>query len=59
MILLGYFYNDIHIAFYKLVEIVILLNVFSFAFLFLALIIGQLGSAAQPIGTIVYLLLSF
>ncbi|MEM5614969.1 ABC transporter permease [Staphylococcus pseudintermedius] len=41
MILLGYFYNDIHIAFYKLVEIVILLNVFSFAFLFLALIIGQ------------------
>ncbi|HCT0452581.1 TPA: ABC transporter permease [Staphylococcus pseudintermedius] len=59
MILLGYFYNDIHIAFYKLVEIVILLSVFSFAFLFLALIIGQLGSAAQPIGTIVYLLLSF
>lgn len=59
MILLGYFYNGINIELHKIIEIVLFLNVFSFAFLLLALIIGQLGSAAQPIGTIVYLMLSF
>ncbi|MFO3720434.1 hypothetical protein [Staphylococcus felis] len=59
MILLGYFYNGINIELHKIIEIVLLLNVFSFVFLLLALIIGQLGSAAQPIGTILYLMLSF
>ncbi|MFQ3727186.1 ABC transporter permease [Staphylococcus equorum] len=59
MVLLGYFYNDVNIALYKLIEIILLLNILSFVFLLLALIIGQLGSAAQPIGTILYLLLSF
>ncbi|ARJ52022.1 ABC transporter permease [Staphylococcus lutrae] len=59
MFVIAYFWNGVHIELTKVFYVTLALNIGSFVFLFLALIIGQLGSIAQSVGTIVYLILSF
>ncbi|WP_260448092.1 ABC transporter permease [Listeria seeligeri] len=59
MFVIGFLYNGVSIDFYKMIEIGILLNIGSIPFLLLALLVGEMGSLAQPFGTIIYLFLSF
>ncbi|HDR7295977.1 ABC transporter permease [Bacillus cytotoxicus] len=59
MFVIAYLTRGITLSIDRAVEIGFLLNLGSFVFLSLALIIGEFGSAAQPFGTIIYLLLSF
>lgn len=61
MFIVAFLVNDVSLPFFMMTNLVMSSLLGSIPFLILALIIGEFGSAAQPIGTgtILYLFLSF
>lgn len=59
MFVVGQLCYRVDITFISALKIGFFLNFGSIVFLFMALIIGGLGSLAQPLGTVIYLFLSF